>query len=137
MISGNRNEVARLIAEVTLEALKRAFTDDSPISWDAKSWAKPLEDFKKVAGQAADAVVQNMEDRGDVPYVKGKFTKSDTERGAECVRSYFARVLTVKGYCRRRTKTFNRLFELGFQKLTRNWKEHADVYFPVSGGGPN
>jgi hypothetical protein len=133
MIAGNRSEVASLIAEMILDALKRAITEGTPVDWSAKSWACALADFKQVSGQAADAVVQNMEDRGDVPYVKGKFTRVDQERGAELVREYLMRIVKIKGYCRRRTKMFDSLFSLGFRKLTQNWKERADVYFHVSG----
>ena len=69
MVSGTKQKAYESIKAAVFDSVKDAVSDDRPADWESKTWARGLEEFRQISGQAADAVLSSMTDLGSVPLI--------------------------------------------------------------------
>lgn len=131
---GNKARTLTEIKAAALESIKFSYAENRPTDWTCKSWEKGVAQFTEAAGQIADVMLSSMEDRGDVPYVKGKITGIESKAGLEVAEKFYEQMCTVASYRKKKVKLFVGEFKRRCQPLMRQWKEQAGVYFDLSRG---
>jgi len=122
MFSGNKAMAQESIRLAAFESLKDTFACQN-INWESKSCERAVKDFNELAILIAAAVVINITDAGDIPYVSGRPTKLDIQRGLGILISHYTSGdLPNAKYADKKTKAFKRSFEAKIKKLSEQWE---------------
>lgn len=128
MYHGNKQLITQHISECIYEVIKEVISDGREVCWEAKGWEKYLPKFREISIKAAEQITQKVNDIGDKPYIKGKFSKEDIRRGEEPVYLFFDELYNINNrLAKRYSKNFSKYLEKKIKALITLWKEQKDV----------
>lgn len=129
MISGNGN-LARLdLKACVMESLKDSVAPN--VSWESEACKKSFDKLNDWSIQVVAAMLSNMRDAGDVPYVSGKLAASSVMDGVRALEQVLSESYP-SNYVRRVSDLFKASVKRRLPKLHQAWKESKNVYFGVS-----
>ena len=129
MISGNKNTALASVQAIVVASLKDAF--GSNINWEVKSCERAIKEFTMLSVTIAAAVLENMKDCGDVPYIMGKPTGDEIRFGASLMLIHYLteKDQAARSYYEKKFKLFVDALSGRIKTEALAWKAQAKQYF--------